>query len=318
MKILVIGAGGFVGKHLISALHNKKHQVIATVKHVAANHKQNEQIIAMDITNPESVYETLVKIKPEAIINLAAQSMVGLSWENPALTLEVNTIGTINLIKAVKQAVPQALLVTIGSSEEYGLTGKLGLPLTEDQPCRPQNPYAISKFAAGQIAMQLAKKHDLKIVHLRPFNHFGPGQQEGYVVSDFASQVARIEHGLCPPVIKVGDLNARRDFTDVRDVVEAYTLLLDHYSEPGIYNVCSGVARSPQAILDILLNNTAIAIKVEQDRERFRPAEVPLFVGSAAKLYQLTGWQPKRNFQDSVIETLDWWRAKIVSEHSLN
>jgi len=249
-------------------------------------------------------------LQPEGIIHLAAQSMVNVSWQNPKETVLVNTIGTTNIVTAVAQFSRQTKIVSIGSSEEYGFTGKLGRPLVECDSCLPQNPYAISKFTAGLMAIQLAVKDNIKLVHARPFNHFGPYQPKGFVVSDFASQIAKIEKGLVEPVITVGDLNAQRDFTDVRDVVEAYVLLIEQKIENGIYNICSGEPHSAGEILDILLHYTRAKIEVQPDKIKFRPSEVPLFIGSADKLTKAIGWRPVRNFQSSLIETLDWWRNK--------
>ena len=318
MKILVTGAGGFVGTHLQTLLRSKGHQVVGAVwpppLQLLEKNGLLKDNVTMDITNPDDIAQNLKQTRPAAIIHLAAQSMVGGAWENPGLTFQINTLGTINLINAIKDIVPKSILLTVGSSEEYGSTGKSGEPLTEDQPCYPQNPYATSKLATGLVAMQLAKKLDLKIFHVRPFNHFGPGQQEGYVVSDFASQIARAEQGIIPPVIKVGDLTAKRDFTDVRDVVEAYSMLIElEQLESGIYNICSGVARSAYEILDELLNNSSVSIRVEQDLDKFRSSDVPLFIGSAVKLKGAVNWRPKWEFGESIRETLDWWRVKVGS-----
>lgn len=316
MRILVTGAGGFVGRHLINHL-KQKHVVLAAGRSSKSPADLNVPYLSMDITNPASIKEALKQSASDAIFHLAAQSMVKLAWDDPANTIYVNTIGTINLVNTIKDILPLCRLVTVGSSEEYGLTGKSGEPLTEEHPCLPQNPYATSKLAMGQAALQLAKKHELQVVHIRPFNHFGPGQQVGYVVSDFASQVAEIEQNLRPPVLRVGDLSAQRDFTDVRDVVQAYSLLLEKNPSTGIYNVCSGVARSAGEILEIMLNHATIPVTVEQDLHKLRPSEVPVFVGSYTKLNQATGWYPRQQFENSVLETLNWWRNKVKQQKGL-
>lgn len=235
--------------------------------------------------------------------------MVMKSWETPAETLNVNTLGTVYLLEAVRKA-GRGLLVTVGSSDEYGLSGKIGIPLTEDTPCQPQNPYAVSKFAAGQVAMQLAHKHGLQVVHLRPFNHFGPGQRTGYVVSDFCSQIARIEKGELEPELVVGDLSAQRDFTDVRDVIEAYALIAEKSLPTGIYNICSSQPRCVSDILDFLLRAAKFHINIKVDPARLRPSDVPLFIGSSEKIRQALGWESHREFFGSLSETLDWWRGQ--------
>lgn len=310
MRILVTGASGFVGGHLINHL-KQKHKVFATGRSPKPLAALDVPYFCMDITDEDSIKKVLKESTPDAVFHLAAQSMVRLAWDDPANTFNINTIGTINLINSLKETSPLCRLITVGSSEEYGLTGKTGERLTEEHPCMPQNPYAISKLAMGQMALQLAKKHELETIHIRPFNHFGPGQQVGYVVSDFASQVAEIEQGLKPPVLRVGDLTAQRDFTDVRDVAAAYALLLEKSPLSGVYNVCSGITRSAGEILEHLLNCATVPITVEQDRNRMRPSEVPLFVGSYDKLNQATGWQPMRQFEDSILDTLNWWRNRV-------
>lgn len=311
MRVLVTGAGGFVGGHLVLALVDKGHHVIAGgIQDSKLKFEKNIEIFNFDITNYHNLDKVIGTVKPDAIIHLAAQSMVKRAWEEPAGTIAVNTIGTINLLKTVKKHVPKAKIINIGTSEEYGLTGKNGEPLEENYECLPQNPYAVSKLAAGQVALQLAKKDDLNIIHVRPFNHFGPGQQMGYAVSDFASQIAQIEKGFYPAIIRVGDLSAQRDFTDVRDVIEAYITLLERKVESGIYNVCSGKPRSIHSILDFLIQSSKIAITIQVDQDRLRPSEVPLFVGSAYKIKNAIGWEPKRNFENSLLETLEWWRLQ--------
>lgn len=322
MRVLVTGAGGFVGCYLTAALAKRGHVVFAGVhkRETAATSftsdvtaVQEGEIISapIDITDGQSLTAVLAKLRPDGIIHLAAQSMVKKAWEDPAQTLLVNTVGTVLLLQAVKQVNAGIKVVTIGSSEEYGLAGKAGHPIDEEAPCLPQNPYAVSKLAMGQVALQLARRDGLRVIHVRPFNHFGPGQREGFVVSDFAAQIARIEKGLCPPVIKVGDLSARRDFTDVRDVVRAYVLLLECDVATGIYNVCSGQARSAREILMGLLALTKQKVTVEVDQARFRPSEVPVFIGSGEKIRRAVGWRPARDFAESLRETLDWWRGLV-------
>lgn len=309
MRVLVTGAGGFVGKHLIAALAAKGHQVFAGgLPSDIVTADQHNKSLHFDITNYQQVADGLKEIRPEGIIHLAAQSMVKRSWEDPGFTIQVNTIGTINLINAVKDTIPECKIINIGTGEEYGLTGRNGKALAEEDCCLPQNPYAISKFAAGQTAMQLAGKDKLKLIHVRPFNHFGPGQQLGFVISDFAFQIVQIEKKLSPPVIYVGDLSAQRDFSDVRDVVNAYIMLLEGNVDNGTYNVCSGIPRSINSILQLMLKQAAVKITVEVDSSRLRPSEVPLFFGSSQKIEQAVGWKPTRNFSASLAETLDWWR----------
>ncbi len=307
MRVFVTGADGFVGVHLIRNLLDHGHNVIAGVLSSSANFIMPVPTVRFNLLDCDRLDRVIEEVKPEGIIHLAAQSMVKLAWDNPAQTIAVNIIGTINLVNAVAKHARNAKIINVGSSEEYGLSGKLGKPLTEEDYCLPQNPYATSKLAAGQIVLQLANKEKLRIIHVRPFNHFGPQQREGFVVSDFASQIAKIEKGLCPPIMYVGDLSAKRDFTDVRDIVEAYTLLLEKDVDVGIYNICSGIPHTAREILNIMLRECRSNIDIRINRDKMQPSSVPIFIGSAAKLHRATGWAPKGIFDNSIKSTLSWW-----------
>jgi len=310
VKVLVTGADGFVGGYLLKLLSGLGHKPVAAV-HRAGHLPAGSAGVAFDISSSTETEKALKQIKADGIIHLAAQSKVKASWAEPATTLLINTIGSVNLVTTIARFAPATKLILIGSGEEYGLAAKSGNPLTEEAACLPQNPYSSSKLAMGQVALQLARRDNLKVIHARPFNHFGPGQLEGYVVSDYAAQVARIEKGLIPPVIKVGDLSSSRDFTDVRDVIRAYVLLLEKELESGIYNVCSGIPREIKGILELLISYARVKVAVEVDPERFRPSEVPVFIGSADKIRQAAGWFAERSFKESVLETLEWWRGKV-------
>lgn len=314
MRILVTGADGFVGRYLVRELLDRGHEVIAGLQFDNSALNLPVKGFVFDLLDYHSVHRLIKQANPDGIIHLAAQSMVKLSWESPAATFMINTAGTIHLVNAASDIASEIKILTIGSSEEYGLSGKSGRPLTEESPCLPQNPYASSKLAAGQVALQLAKKAGLRLIHVRPFNHFGPGQREGFVVSDFALQIAKAERGLIAPVIKVGDLSAQRDFTDVRDIVKAYALLIEQEVAPGIYNICSGVPRLIKDILDFLIRQAALPIQIVIDEKRFRPSEVPFFVGSPEKITAAVGWVPQFDFFAGLSATLQWWREVNFGE----
>lgn len=311
MKVLVTGAGGFVGSHLVAELISRRHDVFATG--FPTSNLPETMLIPLDIADRRQTGEVLCQVRPDAVVHLAAQSKIALAWEEPAAAVETNTVGTINLIAALKEHSPHAKIIIAGSSEEYGLTGQTGQLLTENSPCRPHNPYAVSKLAAGQIGAQLARRAGLSLYHLRPFNHFGPGQPPGFIISDFCSQLARIERGLQAPRLEVGDLSAQRDFTYIADIVAAYAAVLESGPEPGIYNVCSGLTRSGQEILEFLTRQASVPVEVRVDPGRFRPAEVPVFRGSAEKLRQSTGWRAGSAFYPSLLKTLEWWRRNTGS-----
>ena len=313
MRILVTGAGGFVGEYLLRHLLEHQHEVAAMGIGGGAFLKEmgvpSHEVDILDVAAVESCMETFC---PEAVIHLAAISNVPLSWEKPGLTVDVNIHGTVNILQTLYKVSSKAKFLSIGSSDEYGLAAKAGLPLTEEVPCRPQNPYSISKYAAEQMVLQIGKKYGMTVLHTRSFNHFGPGQAKGFVTTDFASQIAAIERGAQEPVIRVGDLTAARDFTFVADVVRAYAALVEQEVPGGVYNICSGKAHTMQEILDELLSLSPVKISVEKDEARMRPSEVPFFVGDCAKLKKATGWEPRHDFHQGMRETLDYWRARVA------
>lgn len=311
LKVFITGASGFVGKHLVDLLATRGHCVFAGIHQAQAIFPQTVKVVPFHLSDHQSFNKTLKEIQPDAIIHLAAMSKINDSWNDPAYTFTFNTVATIQLIQAAHRAVPQAKIITVGSSEEYGLTGLTGTSLTEDHPCQPQNPYASSKLAMGQVALQLAQKNQQTVIHVRPFNHFGPEQPKGFVISDFASQIVQIEKGLTKPIVQVGDVSAIRDFTDVRDVVNAYLLLLENEVKTGIYNICSGTSRSVKDCLDELVNVASIPIQIIEDKSKFRTLHVPVFLGSSQKINKAVHWEPQIPFRKSLQDTLQYWRIYL-------
>jgi GDP-4-dehydro-6-deoxy-D-mannose reductase len=305
MKVLVTGAKGFVGKNLVVVLLERGHEVV-----VSERDPDTGTAIKLDVTDSGNVLEALQQVRPDAIIHLAAQTHVPTAWAHPQETVMVNTMGTLHIINAIKTLGLRCKVLNIGSSEEYGHTGKSGEPLTESMACQPQNPYAVSKFAAGQLAVQVGGQYGIKVIHVRPFNHYGPEQREGFVVSDFVAQIAKMEQGLQPHVLRVGNLSAQRDFTYISDVVSAYIAMLESDIESGIYNVCSGNPIMVGDILEALIAMAQVKIETEVDPLRLRPSDVPYFVGSNAKLSNKVGWGPKVDFENGLFRTLEWWRSQ--------
>ena len=309
MKIVVTGAGGFVGGWLVPQLMKHGHTVSALgigtseiLEHLSV------PVHEVDILDVEAVRDCLSSETPDAVIHLAAISNVPVSWAKPQETIAVNVEGTVNVLSALAEVNPNACFLNIGSSDEYGLTAKEGKPLTEDMPCRPQNPYSISKLCAEQMVIQIGKKNGVRVVSTRSFNHFGPGQAKGFVVSDFASQIAAIERDEKEPVLHVGDLNAWRDFSYVGDVVAAYVALVESETAEGVYNVCSGEAIQVKDMLRRLLSMSRASIRVEQDTERFRPSEVPYFVGDGTRCKSVICESTGTDVDEGLARTLDWWR----------
>ena len=306
MKVLVTGAGGFVGEYLVKLLKAHNHDIVAIgINNGTFLKELSIPTHVVNILDYPVLRETMQNVVPDAVIHLAAVSNVPISWNKPGLTIDVNIHGTVNVLQALYEVNPKAKFLNIGSSDEYGLTAKCGKPLTEDMPCQPQNPYSISKYCTEQMVLQLGKKYGMNVISTRSFNHFGPGQAKGFVVSDFASQIKAIEAGEQESVIRVGDLSAARDFTFVSDVVEAYVSLIEKDVESGVYNVCSGKAMTVQEILDMMLHLSSKEIKVELDEGKFRPSEVPFFVGCADKLSNATGWKVSTDIIDGLKNILN-------------
>lgn len=321
MKILITGITGFVGSHLADYLleNIKEAKIFGTkrwrskteaVKHLNGRITYHE----CDIKDAHNVYEVISKIRPDKIFHLAAQSFVPTSWESPAETFETNIIGQCNLFEAVRNVKSDdynPVIQIAGSSEEYGLVKKGETPINEKNPLRPLSPYAVSKVAQDYMGYQYHRSYQMRIIRTRAFNHTGPRRGEVFVCSNFAKQIAQIEKGAQEPVIKVGNLDSIRDFTDVRDVVNAYWLATEK-CEPGeIYNIASGKGYVIKDILDKLLNLSKKEIKIEKDPDRLRPSDVLELVGDSSKFRKATGWEPEIPIEKTLEDLLNYWREEL-------
>jgi GDP-4-dehydro-6-deoxy-D-mannose reductase len=313
--ILITGATGFVGPYLLEALRRSAKLSAAQVV-VWGYNQQNHAAdpASVDIRNFDEVEGAVRTLQPDYVIHMAAQSHVPTSFENPHLTWDVNVMGTLNLFEAVKTHVPRAAVLFVSSSEVYGKSFQSGQALDEASLLQPQNPYAASKAAADIMAGQYAAQ-GMQVIRVRPFNHIGPGQRHEFVVPAFASQIARIEAGQQDPILKVGNLEAQRDFLDVRDVVRAYLLALEQIEslDPGlILNICSGNPKKISELLQGLLNHTDCDIKIEEDPDRMRPSEIPLAAGDSTAVSACLDWQPRIPLDKTLGEILTYWRNKIA------
>ncbi|MBX6770378.1 MAG: GDP-mannose 4,6-dehydratase [Chloroflexi bacterium] len=268
-------------------------------------------LIFGDLTDPSSIRRLIAGLRPDRIFHLAAQSFVPTSWDAPAQTMELNVIGQINLFEAIREAGIDPLIHVAGSSEEYGLVHPDEVPMKETNPLRPLSPYAVSKVAQELLAWQYFKSYGLRTVVTRGFNHTGPRRGEMFVTSSFAKQIAQIEKGLRPPVIEVGDLQSKRDWTDVRDTVRAYWLALERGVPGEVYNVGSGVCRSVEEMLKILLQQTDRTIDIRVDPSRLRPSDVKILWCDATKFRNQTGWQPEIPFETTMRDLLNYWRCRV-------
>jgi GDP-4-dehydro-6-deoxy-D-mannose reductase len=242
---------------------------------------------------------------------LAAQSSVGRSWEDPAGTIRPNILGSVNVLEEIKKTRFKPRVLLIGSSEEYGATRDQDGPLSEDRPLAPTNPYAVTKSCQEDFGRLYHHAYGLEIVMVRAFNHIGPGQRLGFVVPDFCSSIMAIERGKSEPVLKVGNLEAIRDFTDVRDIVRAYRFLLERGSPGEAYNVGSGCAVAISSILDILVGLSRVPLRVELDPGKYRPVEVRYIVADISKMRGETGWLPEIGLETSLADTLEYWRQAL-------
>jgi GDP-4-dehydro-6-deoxy-D-mannose reductase len=315
LKALITGISGFVGSYLSEyLLAHTSWQVAGTVYGPYRNIRgicSQLELYPAELSRLPVVEFVLDQSRPDVIFHLAALAVTGHSWQDPAATLQVNIGMQANILQAVVNLRLDCRILVVGSSEEYGAVAPDQLPIAEDTPFRPLNPYAVSKVAQDMLGLQYHLSHGLDTIRVRPFNHIGPRQGLGFVVPDFASQVARIEAGLQEPLLRVGNLAARRDFTDVRDVVRAYHLLALQ-GEPGeVYNVGSGESHAAQEVLDGLLARSKLPIQVDRDPGRMRPSDIPNVVCDYSKLHACTEWEPTLPFEESLADVLEEWRAQV-------
>jgi len=305
-RALVTGADGFVGRKLCAYLAGRGWDVLGCDLRKPSGPGPG---VTCDVTDPEGLSRLMDGCGPLThVFHLAALSFVPDAIRNPSRTFEVNLQGTIYLTQALRKHAPNARLIYIGSAAAYGQPRSL--PMTETHPINPKNPYAISKAAADHYCGFLHEAGALDVVRVRPFNHAGAGQPDVFVLSSFARQVAGIESGRLPPVLKVGNLDARRDFSHVADVIRAYEQIALH-GEPGeAYNICSGQAPRIQDAVDKLLELSHVAIRVEPDPSRLRTVDVSEVRGSHEKLKARTGWQPGLSFERVLLDLLNHWRLQ--------
>ena len=310
-KGLVIGAAGFVGSYLIEEMYSCGIDSYATkLPHERLEHER-AKVYDLDILSKEAIVTLLLEIRPDYIFHLAAQSSVGLSWKNPGLTVDVNIKGSINVMDAVRELYYKPRVLLIGSGEEYGHIRPGETPIREDNLLRPGNIYAANKACQNMIGSIYAQAYDMQMMMVRSFNHIGPGQAPMFVVSDFCKQVAEIEKGLREPVMYVGNLAAKRDFTDVRDVVKAYVGLIQQGVPGETYNMGSGHAVEIRKILDMIISLSEKEIRVEIDPNKIRPVDVPIIEADITKIHELTGWKPQIELNQTIRDTLDYWRMHI-------
>jgi GDP-4-dehydro-6-deoxy-D-mannose reductase len=300
--ILITGASGFVGRHLAALCAERGEEVCGPSRE------------ELELLDADAVRALVARVSPRYVFHLAAEASVAQSWDAPGEVIDNNVRSTLNLLEALRTEAPEARALVACSGEEYGRP--LELPMTEDHPLRPQNPYATSKAMTDLLAGFYADAHGLRVVRTRAFNHAGPGQSDTYVVSAFARQIAEAEAADPPDgrvVVSTGNAEARRDFSDVRDVVRAYWTLVVERGEPGVFNVCSGRGMAVSDILTGLAALSPLEVERRTDPSKLRDNEVMEIRGSHDKLTEATGWRPEIDFSKTLRDTLDWWRERVAA-----
>jgi len=316
MRVLITGITGFVGSHLAEFLLAQKDvEVFGTVRWRSKTDnidhlKSRIHLFECDLRDASSVRQVIAEVSPDRMFHLAGQSFVPMSWKAPSETMTTNAVGQINLFEAIRECKLSTRIQIACSSEEYGMVHENELPLVETSPLRPLSPYAVSKVAQDLLGYQYARSYKMFIVRTRAFNHTGPRRGEVFATSNFSKQIALIEAGLQEPVIQVGNLDARRDFTDVRDIIRGYWLALEK-GEPGeVYNLCSGRVISIRDMLNLLLSKTSKRIEIKTDPARLRPSDVMVLLGDCSKFRNKTGWQPVIPLEQTLEDLLNYWRDR--------
>lgn len=314
MRILITGVTGFVGRHLVNHLQNTvpRAEVWGLVwdedpaQIPAAVHQ-----VTGDLTLPSSLARSLDQVRPDVVLHLAGATSVASSWQQPDRSFQVNAIGTLNLLEALRSLGLDPTVVVATSAEIYGAVAAEDQPIREDSPLKPISPYATSKAAQDLIAAQYHRGFNLRTIRLRLFPHTGPGRPPQFAASGFARQIARIERGLDPPVMAVGNLDPIRDFSDVRDIARAYWLAADRGRPGDAYNVGSGRGVSIREVLDLLIARSDVRIETRVDPDRLRPADIARLVADNSHFAADTGWQPEIPLEQTLADLLDWWRTVV-------
>lgn len=315
-KALITGITGFVGSHLAEYLLSEGLEVSGTSRWRSKMDnvegiKDKIHLHEADMLDAHSIYQIIDEIKPDFIFHLAAQSYVMSSWQSPANTIEVNTTGAINLFEAVRKTGLKAPVQIACSSEEYGKVYPNEVPIKETNPLRPLSPYAVSKLAMDYLGYQYYESYKINIIRTRGFNHTGPRRGEVFAESTFAKQIAEIEKGKKEPIVLVGNLEAKRDYTDVRDMVRAYYLAAQKCTPGDVYNICSGTAWAIGDVLKYLLKLSKVKIEVKEDSSRMRPSDVPILLGDNSKFVAKTGWKPQIKLEKTLEDLLNYWRERV-------
>jgi GDP-4-dehydro-6-deoxy-D-mannose reductase len=311
VSILVTGAAGFAGSHVVEALGGLE-KVVGWTHHAPppAEIAQLASWERVDLLNPAEVRDAIARLRPSAVIHCAGAPNVAHSWRDTLTPLSANVLATHHLFDALHRTGAACRVVVPGSATVYAASSAA---LTEESPVAPSNPYAVSKLAQEQLALRAAREDGVDVIVTRSFNHTGPRQSAAFAAPNMARQIALIEAGVGEPVIKTGNLDAQRDFTDVRDMARAYVALLRHSGTSTMYNVASGTARVMRSVLDALVARARANVRVETDPGLMRPSDTPIVLGDATRLRRETGWRPEIPFDRTLDDLLNYWRSVTIA-----
>lgn len=315
VKYLITGANGFCGRHLADVLDcdgNSVYGISRTIPDALVAQHPNVTYEQCNLVDHTSVYNMLKKIEPDCIFHLAAESSVGSSWKNPVNMMNNNVLSQINIFEAVRELELPTRIIVACSSEEYGLIKESDLPINEKCCFNPLSTYAVSKVSQDMLAYQYNKSYGMDIVRVRSFNLTGPGRPPTYALSSFAYQIAKIEKKMIKNVISVGNLDVKRDYTDVRDAVNGYYELALKAKPGTVYNLCSGKAYDLRELLDVLISFSTTDVNVEKDNLKFRPSDLPIMLGDNTKIKTEIGWAPKIDIKTTLHDLLDYWRKYVI------
>jgi GDP-4-dehydro-6-deoxy-D-mannose reductase len=314
MRVLITGVNGFVGGHLAEYLLAQGGSEVWGLSrrdsHTLAHLRDRVHLRAVDLMDQAALQQVIDELQPEVIYHLAGQPFVPESFRDPAATLCSNILGALHIFLAVIGCRLNCRVLVVGTNEEYGASSVSGKALDEDTPLQPISPYGVSKAAQSMLAQQYALSHKLDIVRARPFTHIGPRQNERFVTASFARQIARVEYGLQEPLLSVGNLGAARDFTDVRDIVRAYALLVEHGEAGAVYNIGTGRGVPIRLILDTLLSLSHCQVEIRPDPALMRPIDIPVVTADSRRLRERTGWQPQYALAQTLDDVLAYWREQ--------
>jgi GDP-4-dehydro-6-deoxy-D-mannose reductase len=314
MKALITGVTGFVGSHLADYLKDKQGVEVHGIRRPRSRDEFTREGVVYhngDVTDFFCMAEIIGAVKPNILFHLAAQSDVKLSWSTPQATLEGNVLGTMNVLEAVRRLSPETIVQFAGSSEEYGLVKPDECPITEAQPLKPISPYAVSKVAADLLCQQYYRSFGVKVVITRAFNHTGPRRGQNFVTSKIARQLALIKLGKAEPELVLGNLDAVRDFSDVRDIVRAYFLATEILDRGRPFNIGSGKGRQIGAVVSELKEISGVECKIKQDERFMRPSDVPYLECDSTKFRYETGWEPVFTFRETMTDLFDYWMERL-------